>query len=137
MKKELIELGLEMHTEAAEQNCQQELHLQSDLHLELLKMLLNTKITSFAIPADLVVNGDKINELWQDLMEIRPPDLNTIVWNCNPRSSNAAGIRPFFNSLIAQPVLPPKLVVLRLQLLECNSKDLSNIADRLPNLRSV
>lgn len=137
MKKELIELELEMHTRAAEQNFQQELHLQSDLNLEVLKMLLNTKITSFAIPADLVVNGDQITELWQDLMEIRPPDLNTIVWNCNLRFLNAAGVRPFFNSLIAQPVLPPKLVVLRLQPLECNAKDLSNIADRLPNLRSV
>jgi hypothetical protein len=136
MKTELIELEVKMYSdEDVERYSRRLVHRHSDFQFEVLKMLLNSKITSFAIPPDFRVDGHQITELWQDLMEIRPPDLHTIDWNCNNYYEDDK-IRPFFNSLIAQPVLP-QLVVLRLYPLECDSRDLNNIADCLPNLRSV
>jgi hypothetical protein len=136
MKTELIELEVKMYSdEAAEQDSQRRVSWHSDFQFEVLKMLLNSKITSFVIPGDFDVDEYQITELWQDLMEIRPPNLHTIDWNCNYYYMDDES-RPFFNSLIAQPVLP-QLEVLRLHPLKCNSLDLSNIADRLPNLRSV
>jgi hypothetical protein len=98
MKKELFEL------EAEKQNMEEK---EVELQCQMLKLLLNPKITSFNFPRgpELATNQPLVTELWQSLVAEQPPDLHTIVckWNWNQR--------PFFDSILA---VVPNLQVLRL-----------------------
>jgi len=96
MKKELFEL------EAEKQNREEK---EVELQCQMLKLLLNPKITSFNFPRGLYLetNQPLVTELWQSLVAEQPPDLHT--------------------------------QLLRLTHFECTDPDLINISENLPRLR--
>jgi hypothetical protein len=139
MKKELIELLAEMLMEDPD-GLEEDLNLPPGTadyqQLTVLQLLLNKKLTSFHFPTDLQVSKGQVTELWQGLMEVRPPDLHTVVWR-NNYLDKEWNVRPFLNSLLSVPAVFPNLEVLRLETLKCKDNDLINIADHLTKLRSV
>jgi hypothetical protein len=128
MKKELIELGVEIQEQEA---TVEENHEDAELQCKVLQLLLNKEITSFHFPPGLnLYHEEMVTELWQSLLAMKPPDLHTIVCKCT--NDESWDVRPFFDSLL--PAFP-NLAVLRLDNLECNNQDLINIANHLPKLR--
>jgi hypothetical protein len=127
MKKELMELEAKMQSEATErQNLK-----GAELQCKMLQLLLNTDITSFNFPLGVdVYEEDAVGELWQGLLDIRPPNLHTIICKCSKVES--WDVKSFFNSLL--PVLS-NLEVLQLDNFLCKDQDLMDIANHLPKLR--
>jgi hypothetical protein len=129
MKNDLLKLEAEMQSEAKNKESRKD----ADLQCKVLQLLLNPDITSFQFPLGLDMdNQDAVTELWQGLLDLRPPNLHTIICRCTEYES--WDVRSFFNSLL--PVFP-NLEVLRLDNFDCNDQDLYIIADHLPKLRSV
>jgi hypothetical protein len=129
MKKELMELQVEMQQESSKDRRNGE-----DPYLESkgLQLLMNKKITSFHFPPDLTGSGVTATKLWQSLVAEQPPDLHTIICNCT--KNKRWDVEPFFDSLLP---LFPNLEVLWLANFYCSDQELIKIADHLPKLRSV
>lgn len=132
MRKELIELEALMQTEAEDQD---EIYEdQVEQQCQVLKLLLNDKVTSFHFPSGLDLSKQTAaSALWRRLVAERPPDLQTIVFRCRPDSYTPGWvIRPFFSNMVT---LFPQLQVLQLDTFTCHNSHLTKIADNFPQLR--
>jgi hypothetical protein len=123
MKSELFQLEAKRLVEDIE---------DIEMHRRALKLLINSKITSFAYPPGpglVSLQAAAFHELWNDLVEERPPDLHTIV--CRSLSDDG-NVRPIFDSALTAFT---GLEVLQIENFVASDVDLCSIADRLPKLR--
>lgn len=128
MRKELFKLETQLHNEMDGV----EVSDTADLHWQVQKLLLNSKITIYEFPPGLDLDSQiGASGLWHALVEALPPDLHTIVCKCLGINGNCH-VRPIFDSLL---FAFGSLKVLRLEGFVATNPQLCSIAENLPQLR--
>jgi hypothetical protein len=125
MKNELLGLAASMQAKDAE---------QVDLQYQVLRLLLNSKTSSFCFPPAL--NPDHTaaaTQLCQSLLDENPPNLHTLtIKTLNKNKQSRRNVSDFLNQML--PVFC-NLETLTLKNFKCCDVDIRLISDHLPHLR--
>lgn len=104
-----------------------------ELQCQMLRLLTNTKTSSFCFPPSLgPENQAAASQLWQSLLNVNPPDLRTLIVQRLSDDSEIWDVRPFLTCML--PIFL-QLEILTLGNFECDDFDLGQIAAHLPQLR--